>query len=1525
MRRKVRAYSRKRFAFLTRPRLESLEARHPLAVEVLNPSAGSFFRVVEFELLENSPQVYLNALDEAFPPPRPLGLGSAGGQVGLSPDSRYIAYQPRPGFSGTEQFEGQFGPVVKVHVLKSATDDTFTVRADETWHTLDLTTNDAWFQRHAEGRITTVQSSSDQADIEIAEDGKQVRFRFRSDRGPLDAAEFTYGFDGVRKGKVTITPETPLVGDSAQILDGESPAIVLPLVNDTFWEGYSGARRITHVRALNPSLQASVAIGPDGSSVHYTPPRLIREYVDRVEYVVDNQFTATIDVTIHVRTRPDQSLVKVNAERAYIDLAGNDNYQGPASNWNVLYGGRVTSVTASTHNATIAIADNGQGVYYTPPLDFSGQDKFEYETEHGLRQEVVVNVEYQIASTTVAGRRDGQSQTVDVLAGAYGDRPSNGSYRITMVAQPTSGGTAAIVNNQILYTPPTGDVTENQIYYTVDNLIQVGLFISGPSATMPDAEFTFCDPVSPSYSLDVFQKIAGLPQNSRIASAVIVDKQPDNGTIRVASDGRTLELTPNVLSDFTVRIVLENGEIYKLNVKWPKLPSDSFSLDAGPRTLDVVANDRAAWPCNGDDGTIFSYDGPWQVTSVQTDGVTPSPLIVQDGAVVYTGPAPRTDFPIPFRYVVDGRLVGSGLVTSARYASPDHAIVRPGATHRIPVLGNDAFSSYEDSKVTQISSSQIGATVEVIDDGTALLYRAPQLPANTTATDSLTYTVNGNYTASVEVQVKSESPQTTDSSYVELAESLLADVASGNLRYPFSSTTNGFSFTCACITQDGGYENPANFFVSPFAYPLRAARSLHVQVQGLIYAAVGEDLVILEDEGRDQLREIGRWKIGGAPLAIYQDGTRLTMLSGVQAYETSWNRGETSLDSIYNETRITVLDIENARQPRVIQSTQVEGRLRDSQFVDGKLRMALEQVKMPPLPKVITNPTDGKFYYEDMETYVARAQADWGTFLHDSMPNYVSYDGNGILVRSGMLHTLDELYRPLDEAARTPYSFVTVDPASNEPGVVAAIAGYATPFATVFLGDQHAYLLNPIVEGTRIQRVDWGDQATDPKIDATIALSEWVAGAGYLNEYEETLVAVVGPINGNGSLARNVLTLREDGGALKVVGRATSTAAISAGSINNGIRLNGSVLQVPGTNGMDYFELADATNPQPISQMPYIPFQGQTQWINDRYFLNVSSSTLEIWDAIDKNTPVQITSKGLARTSIEPPVIAYDADSGLVTLTHAIQYDVTAHQDPLTNQLVNKEAASVVAVYRLTLPSAGNDVAKVEFLRDYHVSGRAVATLVGDAMVTFTDRTAVKTQFLPGEVKSEQTSGLLQAPTRFDPWTVAELLAQANVGSRLQSVRAAMAASASPPTEVSRLFPVAVEWRRGALDVIVDQSGTSQHWREQSGQATQIAADFAFATATDYDAAFTWHNELEPLDVNGDGFISPIDALLIINRLNAQNATALAQGVAHHQIAVPRGDSDPLWDSSGDGYVSPFDAILVINELEAQSRRKKTN
>jgi hypothetical protein len=66
-------------------------------------------------------------------------------------------------------------------------------------------------------------------------------------------------------------------------------------------------------------------------------------------------------------------------------------------------------------------------------------------------------------------------------------------------------------------------------------------------------------------------------------------------------------------------------------------------------------------------------------------------------------------------------------------------------------------------------------------------------------------------------------------------------------------------------------------------------------------------------------------------------------------------------------------------------------------------------------------------------------------------------------------------------------------------------------------------------------------------------------------------------------------------------------------------------------------------------------------------------------------------------------------------------------------------------------------------------------------------------------------------------------------------------------------------------------------------------------------------NPVEPLDVNADTFISPFDALLIINRLNQDGGGPISTVLAAEQTI--------FFDVNGNGSIDPGDVLRVVNHL----------
>jgi len=90
-----------------------------------------------------------------------------------------------------------------------------------------------------------------------------------------------------------------------------------------------------------------------------------------------------------------------------------------------------------------------------------------------------------------------------------------------------------------------------------------------------------------------------------------------------------------------------------------------------------------------------------------------------------------------------------------------------------------------------------------------------------------------------------------------------------------------------------------------------------------------------------------------------------------------------------------------------------------------------------------------------------------------------------------------------------------------------------------------------------------------------------------------------------------------------------------------------------------------------------------------------------------------------------------------------------------------------------------------------------------------------------------------------------------------------------------------------------------------------FAAAFVLIVAArpvSWDHAYNW--KLSPFDVNADGQVTPLDAVLIINELNATGPRSLPK--------LTPGTLHPLFlDVSADDALGPLDALLIINELNA--------
>jgi PKD repeat protein len=93
------------------------------------------------------------------------------------------------------------------------------------------------------------------------------------------------------------------------------------------------------------------------------------------------------------------------------------------------------------------------------------------------------------------------------------------------------------------------------------------------------------------------------------------------------------------------------------------------------------------------------------------------------------------------------------------------------------------------------------------------------------------------------------------------------------------------------------------------------------------------------------------------------------------------------------------------------------------------------------------------------------------------------------------------------------------------------------------------------------------------------------------------------------------------------------------------------------------------------------------------------------------------------------------------------------------------------------------------------------------------------------------------------------------------------------------------------------QDGSASDMDDSAGRITQQILPGT--------SSLTWQNPTDPFDVDNNGLVTALDALLVINRL----------GLGLGNLLPPTNDTDRFFDVTGDGRATALDALRVINQI----------
>lgn len=400
-----------------------------------------------------------------------VGQSENGGTLSIGVDGQSILYTAAEGFSGVDQFtyiaDDRYPALVTVNVTRPVRNDGFYrhVFQDTPDAFLPVLDNDFLGNGYrGERQITSVGETVNGGEVRI--DRNQLLYS--PAEGYTGHDSFVYTVDNELEAQVNLNV-LPLAQHDHRSLcanDLNGSILVDVLENDNFDRGYSGPGIITSVNPIDEATQASIIDGrwiqlELGSGSH-----------QRVEYTVDETYTAAASVSITGHARFDNVVIHQNAASQTIDVLANDfqriagrhclsaNYRGPR---------QITAVSESANGAQIAVSADGGTVHYTPANDFLGHDTFTYEIDGIMEGSVSVNVirlvrddEFRVSPNS---ERELSVLANDLLGATHQD-----AGRITAVSESTAGAGLQInaAGTSIVYSAPQGFSGTDTFEYTVD-------------------------------------------------------------------------------------------------------------------------------------------------------------------------------------------------------------------------------------------------------------------------------------------------------------------------------------------------------------------------------------------------------------------------------------------------------------------------------------------------------------------------------------------------------------------------------------------------------------------------------------------------------------------------------------------------------------------------------------------------------------------------------------------------------------------------------------------------------------------------------------------------------------------------------------------------------------------------------------------------------------------------------------------------------------------------------------------------
>lgn len=1001
------------------------------------------------------------------------------------------------------------------------------------------------------------------------------------------------------------------------------------------------------------------------------------------------------------------------------------------------------------------------------------------------------------------------------------------------------------------------------------------------------------------------------------------------------------------------------------------LMDDVMTSNANGRTiiLDVFANDFV------EDGSRPVYDGPRRITAVgeSTRGSTIS--ISADRRQLFYTPEVGIRGRDTFSYTVDGNQQATVSVDLVSRVRDDRFRVEEGSeANTLRVLLNDQLGrGYAGlGRITSVTQGDAGGRLVIANDGAEVVYTPA---AGFTGSETFAYTVDREFTARVHVSITSQAdvslPQFENLEAVkqELFEDALERYAG---LFGTAATIGMYPyFPGGWLENPGG--SPNGTFLNLFAADTENPRhtTTNVQVAGVqegnivetdgnfIYTLRGQELIIARAFPVGGMEVVSRESFAGTPTAMYLRGDRLTVITTSFQYPIwndilrPWGGGDVrlALDSFAPwipqepSTTITVLDVTDRTSPQIVQTTKLDGTFGQSRGIDNHLFVTSTFREFAlPAPEIVegdgTPANPGR--YETADEYQTRVRSEFGTILEGLLPKYSSYDGEGNLIRSGLIAEAEELYRPGEGDGRQLTTVVSLDMDGASPGIVDSSALLTSYSGQIMGGTEHLYLFAPVYSEsdtyTEVTQFAWDGASGSIEAVGRGAVAGTVNDQFSADEHDGYLRVATTTWDVSSSdlqdrTINDIWILRADAGVLELVGAARDIAAGETLRSARFLEDRAFIVTFRQIDPLFAIDLSNPESPQVRGEIELPGFSSYLQLVDENHLLGIGSggafgsgTQINLFNIADLAHPVLIDqflfedSWTWSAAQSDHHAVSWYADQGILAIPISVQgFDggigILPGDENSTPPIGNHLAVFSLDVTATTATEDG-----IQFVGQVTHQGEVLRSVMIEEVLYSIGTDGIRAAE-PGEPATRLGEVLFGDPPSVEPESIyftgtPNPRDDAGLDEAIQHAQTALAADQG--FELTDCLLVAAEPVAGGFEMVFRHA--ERHFRVRSaegGDARVMDRDFAFIPSRE---ALSWHNSAMEVDVNGDGEVGPLDALLVINQLFPAGGRALAESAPLRGIGVSETRANPRYvDVNDDGYVSPLDALLVINGLNAKS------